>query len=585
MSAGFSFRSLKIWLSSAESFSVPLAFLAFVWPILTGFGTSYPEGYFLPISIHLYDVIGALFTSSGLLLVRYCLKLRKVSLLKPAVTVLLWLAISILASTAQILISQTFGEVSSKFIVGAPIAVMVYFGQLLFFTLVLSSWRALRDASLSLAKARKLLNFMQTNLTKELQNQKNKLLDSVMATLEPQIEGFLRHVNNSPDRQALSLQLRDSIDQVVRPLSHQIADLSLTDTHSEPAGLASLSREISRVPIRDRFNEEIQISSVFNVLLFTAASLVFVLPGFAVLFGFTSGLLPAVISLATVIGVNIISRLVFAKTQLAAFWFLPISVAAGSMSALIFTWVNSISGQVADADFVAFNALNVFLIHIFSAFVAIQQAISWRHLEVAKTENQKLESYVSRLRQEVWLSRQRLAKAVHGKTQAKLQAAALRLQISQFDSTTIEEIADSVSGSLAELKDFSTSSFSLTESLRELSLLWKGVCEISLDVKPRLLDRIEASASTAGCLDELIREAVNNAVKHAGADEVDIRIFENGENQLQVEIRNSLAIGQNGLPKLSPGYGSRIYDEVCLEWSLSDDGSDAILNATLPLLT
>lgn len=584
MKEAFTLASVKAWLSSPTAFGWPLALLAFSWPILTGFGTSYPDSYLLPISVHLYDLIGALFTSSGVLLVQSYLTQRKISSLNPAVTVLLWLVISSLATAAQILISKTFGEVSTEFLLGSPIAALVTFGQLVFFTLVLSTWRELRDASLSLAKARKLLNFMQTNLTKELQKQKDKLLESVMATLVPQLEGILGGVKNSADRKTLSLQLRDSIDQVVRPLSHQIADLSLTDTHSEPAGLTSLRREISRVPIRDRFKEKIQISSAFNLLLFTAASLVFVLPGFAVLFGFTSGLLPALISLAIVIGVNVISKLFFTRVKLAAFWFVPISVAVGSASAWVFTWMNTISGQVADADFVNFNALNVSIIQIFSTLVAVQQEISWHHLEAAKIENQNLEAYVSRLRQEVWLSRQRLAKAVHGKTQSKLQAAALRLQISKFDSTTIEEIAQSVSTSLTELKDFSKSSFSLNESLEELRLLWKGVCEISLDVAPRLLDRIEASASTAGCLDELIREGVTNAIKHAAADEVDIRIFQNGENQLQVEIRNSLAIGANHLPKLSPGYGSHIFDEVSLEWSLVDDGSDAILKATLALL-
>lgn len=584
MKEAFTLASVKAWLSSPTAFGWPLALLAFVWPIITGFGASYPEGDYLPISVHLFDLIGATVTAVGLLLVRLALKKLKVTKIKPISTLGVWVLIASTAAAAQILISLSIGAVSDSFVFGAPIIAATTFGQLIFFTLVIASSIDLVNAATELAKARKSLNFLRTNLTSELTKQQELLRQNVTQILEPQIQNLLGHIKSTASQNELASRLRASIDHVVRPLSHSIADSGAVVPATIADELSAIRREITRVPLRERYSQKVSIQSTFNVVLFATSSAVFVLLGIAAIFGFVGGFIPAFIGLAAVICLMLLIRKLVGDSTLAAWWFLPITLLSGAAAGFIFVWFNSVTGQVADVDFISFSGLNVALLQVISAYISVQQEIRWRHLEVTANENETLQTYVTSLRQEVWLSRQRLAKAVHGKTQSKLQAAVLKLQISELDAAGIQEISKSVANALDDLIESSDSRISLRESLAELQSVWQGVCEITIDVPQELMNRIDRDDSATGCLDELIREAVSNAVKHSKADEVDVRINQQPTGSLEVEIRNSLTLGLSHLPAATLGYGSRIYKEVTNSWSLTDDGQDVILRATLPLL-
>ena len=583
MKQAFTLASVKAWLSSPKIFGWPLLLMAFAWPILTGFGSSYPAGDYLPISVHLFDLIGATFTAVGLLLVRLLLDRKHVTKVQPVFTVVVWILIAAGAAATQILISLSVGAVSNSFIVGAPILAATTFGQLMFFTLVIGSSRDLANAATELAKTRKSLNFMTANLASELARQQELLRQNVNQILEPLIHNLLGQIKKTANQNELASRLRESIDQVVRPLSHSIADAGAGVPVTIADELSAIRREITRVPLRERYSQQVTIRTAFNVVLFSTASAVFVLLGIAALFGFNGGFVPAFLGLASVICGMLILRKLVAETSIPAGWFLPISLFSGAAAGLIFVWVNSATGQVADEEFISFSGLNVAMLQIISAYITVQQEIRWRHLELAANQNYTLQTYVTSLRQELWLSRQRLAKAVHGKTQSKLQAAVLRLQISELDAAGIQEISAAVSQALDDLLESSDSQVSLRESLEELQSVWRGVCEITIDAPQELFERIELDQAVVGCLDELIREAVSNAVKHSNSDEVDVRISQRTVGALDVEIRNSLAAGQTLLPATPLGYGSRIYKEATSSWSLTDDGQDVILSARLPL--
>ena len=584
MKEAFTLASVRAWLSSPHSFGWPLALLAFVWPIITGFGASYPASEYLPISVHLFDLIGASVTAGGLVVVMLVLKHKPITKVQPAFTVVVWALLAAGAAATQILISLSVGAVSNSFIVGAPILAATTFGQLMFFTFVIGSSRDLANAATELAKTRKSLNFMRANLTSELAKQQELLRQNVTQILEPLIHNLLGQISSAANQSDLASALRESIDQVVRPLSHSIADSGAGVPKVIADELSAIRREITRVPLHERYSQKVFIQSAFNVVLFSTASAVFVLLGIAAIFGFVGGFIPAFIGLAAAICLMLLIRKLVGDSTLAAWWFMPITLLSGAAAGFIFVWFNSVTGQVADVDFISFSGLNVALLQILSAYISVQQEIRWRHLEVAANENETLQTYVTSLRQEIWLSRQRLAKAVHGKTQSKLQAAVLRFQISELDAAGIQEISNSVANALEDLIDSSDFRIPLRESLAELQRVWQGVCEITIDVSHELMNRIERDESAAGCLDELIREAVSNAVKHSKADEVDVRIIQQSRGLLQVEIRNSLAAVQTKLSPTRSGYGSRIYKEVTNSWSLTHEGQDVILRATLPLL-
>jgi two-component sensor histidine kinase len=99
----------------------------------------------------------------------------------------------------------------------------------------------------------------------------------------------------------------------------------------------------------------------------------------------------------------------------------------------------------------------------------------------------------------------------------------------------------------------------------EIIEVWKGVCTIYTSIPKPVHVATTKNLSTAESFTEVVREAVSNAIKHGGADEIEISAKLIG-GVIELQVVN------NGKPptlrQASTGYGTQILNELTLSWSL-----------------
>jgi signal transduction histidine kinase len=121
----------------------------------------------------------------------------------------------------------------------------------------------------------------------------------------------------------------------------------------------------------------------------------------------------------------------------------------------------------------------------------------------------------------------------------------------------------------------------LDAGLSELRAVWAGICEIDIRISERAKRALGRSLDTSFCVNELVKEAVSNAVRHGDASKANVVIDRVTDDLLQITVTN------DGRPvesrSLSSGIGSEMLDEICLSWDLTSDRSGVSLVAELPV--
>jgi hypothetical protein len=131
----------------------------------------------------------------------------------------------------------------------------------------------------------------------------------------------------------------------------------------------------------------------------------------------------------------------------------------------------------------------------------------------------------------------------------------------------------------------------LSEQLGEMAAQWEGICDLSFVYEPGVIDVIDRNEIAKSSVVEIIREAVNNAVKHGAADEAEATVSLAAQGRILVVVRNAVyaedAAPATGAPATGSaqnrGYGSRMLDQITEEWSVEFADGDAILSATVAL--
>jgi nitrate/nitrite-specific signal transduction histidine kinase len=80
-------------------------------------------------------------------------------------------------------------------------------------------------------------------------------------------------------------------------------------------------------------------------------------------------------------------------------------------------------------------------------------------------------------------------------------------------------------------------------------------------------------------MNEVIREAINNAIKHASATNISISISDLTGNLITLEVINNVMKSESS-SSADKGLGSKIYDEICQSWKLEQGKLESTLIAT-----
>jgi signal transduction histidine kinase len=136
----------------------------------------------------------------------------------------------------------------------------------------------------------------------------------------------------------------------------------------------------------------------------------------------------------------------------------------------------------------------------------------------------------SQLRQQVWLDQKMLATELHGSVQATLHATAL--QLSKIDQPTIadlEKVRDAVDRTLARLGQTSyLEGESFEQVLADISEVWEDTCKIEYHIQPQAQQALEQQSLARSTI-EVVREATTNAIKHGKAKNIKVTITQSGQ--------------------------------------------------------
>ena len=171
---------------------------------------------------------------------------------------------------------------------------------------------------------------------------------------------------------------------------------------------------------------------------------------------------------------------------------------------------------------------------------------------------------------------------MHGKVQSALTAAISRLSASdKIDKATLGLVRQDVVRARKALEQGINAPFDLDSALDEIVDSWEGICEVDVQISATAKATIETDNGIGRALNELVREAVSNSVRHGYAETVTIKIDLVG-GVLELVATND---GRPVKKKSRASLGTEMMDELTLDWSLRNKPHGVVLEAKLATAT
>ena len=198
-------------------------------------------------------------------------------------------------------------------------------------------------------------------------------------------------------------------------------------------------------------------------------------------------------------------------------------------------------------------------------------------------ENQQLAHDQALFEQQLWLGRRAWQFVVHGTVQSALTAALTRLQASpEPEQYVLNRVAEDLERARQALLAPPVRTIDLPDSIAQLKATWRGICDIRTNISDRAARALRSNNDACLCVNEIIKEAVSNAVRHGEAKVVNISIDRHDDFSLEIEVSN------DGVPLRAQnklGVGSRLIEELTTDWSIDSSKATGltVFKANLPL--
>jgi two-component sensor histidine kinase len=179
------------------------------------------------------------------------------------------------------------------------------------------------------------------------------------------------------------------------------------------------------------------------------------------------------------------------------------------------------------------------------------------------------------LRQEVKISENYLIHLLHGKLQGQLNV--LRTQIETGDQSTEATIRE-IEQSLDQIRMHELPTKDFESTLATLQNLWSRVAKINLEIPAEIKQKLKRSNNVSFATIEIIREVLNNSIKHGLAKNVDIKVTSNSPQQLQIEIIND---GPYKDMAQKTGLGSQLLNDYCISWEITGDENGTVFRGAV----
>jgi signal transduction histidine kinase len=415
------------------------------------------------------------------------------------------------------------------------------------------------------------LDELRGGIRERIRLQRADLVKRVQNVLAPALDDVKKQFQNSPAE--LSLKLRDVVETVVRPLSHDIGKGATVDEQV-------ISNRASFANAKSRFPKRLSAGEMIVPELTTFATASIAIPGTAINFPDAAFLGSVITLLCVYLGYKLFQK-AFSKLWVHFGVALTVSILAAFSISLVTRITLSFFGlQLTTPLLLQFVLSQVVLTLISFYMQLVRTQRRDAELEMAGVVSD-LAILNSQLRQEVWLNRRRIASVLHGSVQSTLYASAIRL--AKTDSPSDSEVA-AVQADIAEAinklesNEGSEDFVSVLEQIRDV---WDGAVEIELPrLQPDVMAQLSSNQVASACAAEVVREAVSNAVKHGKAEHVVIALESTNPHLLGITVTND---GSPLPTEIEAGYGSSILDEVAFTWQLENRGGYTVLGAAIAI--
>lgn len=444
-----------------------------------------------------------------------------------------------------------------RMIAGAVLTVILFGGA----AILVDSQSAYREAADRLEAERAQAQQLARDGERKLAQQRELQLQLVRKTLSESLQSA-RSRN----------QLHEAVDQVVRPLSHNLARLAQLVPLGESAAPTTRVRLLPAIRAGLAGHPFNIAGTLLIAMTATAYSRFWA-------FGWLAAIDLALMALTVVIGFRVFERL-----RVQGWWALGAIQLVGIASAT-FTYLligaNPVT-QLASLILLSFNiAIPAVGIAFFKGF---EQLRAERLVEMgAATQDANWQR--SLIQSRAWVERQRLGRFVHSELQGRIRATALRAA-TEHGELLPAEVVEALEEECLRAIDLTLDEPDLDAFMANTVELWQGVADVSFDLTPAAREALAADPWATTALIEISREAISNASKHGGASEILITVepAEESFNALRFRALDNGASQRykNAKPASSAGgLGLATIAEFTLESDLEITQTGAVLSALI----
>ena len=442
---------------------------------------------------------------------------------------------------------------------------------------VISARMTYQDALTRLASDREELLELQMGAAEAFHAQRDSLLVEAQGILAPILESLRGSLSQARDARALATisdTMRDAVDDIVRPLSTALAQRS-----------PQIERRSKLVPYAGSrlvdANTRVTLSQFILPFTFTASMFIMSTGALVVVLGMQQALWAVALMSVILYSVLWLARLVARQARFSAYFATALYVTIHFIAGVVFVVVIKMSPFN-----VALNLLIGWLLVVIGvAYLLMRyQLVEWVRADVIKKQeavNAELEITLSGLRQQLRVESRRIAMILHGPVQTALYAAAIRVASKdRLDDSLAQEIVSDLETAMRRLENEVVAPLPLKDFVAEVSRVWGESVTITFRQDDPAREAIATSPTALACLTEVIREGVNNAIKHASASEISIDVFVVEPMLVEVTVVNP---SQPEALSVSPGFGTDYLNNLTHDWSLTDDGNNTTLWAAVAL--
>lgn len=436
----------------------------------------------------------------------------------------------------------------------APIFTIVLLST---FAILVGTFRGYQASISELTKERARLRLASINLKSEIDKTHSALQSRIFGILGPALEELDNRLEAIKDRDSLTSAvnaLKNTVDEVVRPLSHTVAQ-----TNFEQLVLET-NQSIKQDSRQQRYKLKVTLRPLWSALI-------------AVMIGFGpslvtnstawGGFVTIILGIIVFVVLAAINRIT-ANRNFEIWQAGLITISAYTVSMLLFIMT---SGLFATNPTITEQTQMVTLMTLLGVLMfAYELSSSYRerNLDSARKVNERFELLNSRLRRQVWLDHRRMAGILHGKVQGTLYAAAIRLnQTGEPNPFLIENVKSEIQQALGELSLENRQQHKFDAVLAEMFEMWEDLVHFDTQFEAAAIEALNASNEANECAIEVIREGINNAVRHGQAKKILIRIRLTSNHLVELLIINE---GQLLPEQEAAGFGTSLISEYTHKW-------------------